>query len=94
MQESLLSGAVILEEPVIGVNLAERMANAQTQENTNMNDGQNSESGERCNDNMAEDDNDNSSVNSDFVIESMTINPKAFTLRQIKSIPQKPLYGS
>ena len=87
MHESLPSGAVILEEPITGVNLAERMANAQTQDNTNLNDGQNSDNGEKHNDNAAEDDNDSSSVNSDFVIESMPINPKAFTFRQITMSP-------
>ena len=62
------------------------MANAQTQENTNMNDGQKSDTGERRNNNTAEEDNDDSPINSDFVIEPMSINPKAFTFRPGYSI--------
>ena len=52
-----------------------------------MNDGKNSDTGEKRNDNTEEEDKDDSSINSAFVIESMSINPKAFTFRQITMIP-------
>ena len=52
-----------------------------------MSDVQNSDTIERRNNNTAEEENNNSSVNSDFVIEPTSINPKAFTFRQITMSP-------
>ena len=76
VQTVVASGAVIIKEPTKRIKLAERVANVQSQENLNINEGKNSENDKRRTDNNMEEDNNNASVNSDFHIESNSINSR------------------
>ena len=62
------------------------MANAETQP-TNEHEGTNLANGEFNNTNAMEEDNGNDYINSEFVIESIVINPKAFIFQQITLSP-------
>ena len=77
VHNELPSGAVLIDKNASDFNLAERMANAETQP-TNENEETNSISGELNNNNAMDEDHDNVSINSDYIIESIAINPKAF----------------
>ena len=57
------------------------MANAEIQ-SSNENEGQNSVTGEANNNNIMEEDNDNDPINSNYVIESIAIKPRAFIFQQ------------
>ena len=78
--------AMLMNDNVNGTNLAERMANADIQP-TNENDGVHSKTGERNSNTAMEEDHDDNSINFDYVIESISINPRAFTFQQITMSP-------
>ena len=84
VRNELPSGAILIDENVNGINLPERMVQP-----VNETEGMKSDNGEVTDNNAMEKDNDNNSINSDYLIEFITINPRAFTFQRMTMSPME-----